>query len=223
MLVFLLYLGFILALFISFFILYILSKNDFVLVRQNVSLTEIFNLGISGVIIAGIISRIFYIFDTNSWNLLNPLSFFHIFKTEGLSLFGFYITLALWIYLRLKKQKALPRVFDIFALSFSPVFLSSFLVPYLSKMYYFIEIGVFVICLIFIIFLFRINKNYKLKDGSVTFLIFFLVSVQNFVLEVLFGKNLSISPSFYLSFITLFLSLGFFVYNQNLLFFKKRK
>lgn len=218
----LIYIAFLFTLLVSFFILYLLSKNDFVLVRQNVSLTEIFNITISGAILSGIMSRVFYVFDTNSWSLFNPLIFFHIIKVPGLSIFGFYITMAFWVYLRLKKQKALPRISDIISLSFSLVFLFSLLIPYARVPLYFVQIGLFVAGLILVSILFRVNKAYKLKDGSITFLVFFLVSLQNFILAILFGKNLSLSPTFYLSFIIMILSLGFFNHNQRIIFSKKK-
>lgn len=217
----LIYITFLFTLLVSFFILYLLSRNDFVLVRQNVSLTEVFNLTISGAIFAGIMSRVFYVFDTNSWNLFNPLVFFHIIKVPGLSVFGFYITMAVWVYLQLKKQKALPRIFDIISLSFSSVILFSLLIPYFQVPIYFIQLAIFVIALVLTAILFKMNRAYKLKDGSITFLIFFLVSLQNFILAILFGKNLSLSPTFYLSFIIMVLSLGFFANNQKILFAKK--
>lgn len=219
----LLYVSFFFSLFISFFILYLLSKNDFVLVRQNVSLTEIFNLAIAGFIVASLASRLFYIFDTSSWEFLNPLRFFHLLKLPGLSLFGFYIIFALWIYIRVQKQKTLARVLDIISLSFSPIFLFSLLVPYFKGVFYYAQLGLFIIFLILIAFLLRANKNYKFKDGSIASLVFFLVSIENFVLQILFGENLSVSPTFYLSFILGVMSLGIFIYNQKLFFFKKDK
>lgn len=218
----LLYSAFLFSFFISFFILYLLSKNDFVLVRQNVSLTEIFNLTISGVIIAGLASRVFYILDNSAWQFLNPLRFFHLLNLPGLSLFGFYLTFVFWIYLRIQKQKVFARVLDIISLSFSPLFIFSLLVPYLKGVFYYFQLGLFLAALVLIAYLLRANKNYKFKDGSIAVLVFFLVSLENFVIQILFGENLSTSPTFYLSFIVGIMSLGFFIYSQKL-FFKKNR
>lgn len=216
------YILFFITLFFCLFILYLLSKNDFVLLRVNISLSEVFNIALGGILFSAFFSRLFFVLDIASWSLLSPLRFFHFIRIPGFSVFGFFLSFALWIYLRSQKPKATNKLFDIFFLAFSPLFIFSFLVPQFSGVFYFVQLGI--MCMLFLLFIlvFKFNKNFVFKDGSVALLIAFLISVNNFILQIFFGNNLSFSPSFYLSFIILSLSLSFFIYNQKLFFFKKK-
>lgn len=174
-----LYIVFFLLCVITLFILYVLSKNDFVLLRKNISLAKIFDVIIISFLFSFFPSRIFYILDTFSFGLFKSLSFFHIFKFSGLSFLGFMIGIFFMVYLFFHQKKASLRIFDIFALTFFPFFIFSLFIIKLPGYFLFAQIGLAVLLLIIFAVLIKFHKNFTLSDGGVFFIFSFFVALIN--------------------------------------------
>jgi hypothetical protein len=156
-----------------------LSKNDFVLLRKNISLAKIFDVIIISFLFSFIPSRLFYVLDTFSFGLLKSLGFFHIFKFSGLSFLGFIIGIFFVVYLFFHQKKATLRIFDICALTFFPFFIFSLFIIKFPGYFLFVQIGLAVLLLIIFGFLIRFHKNFTLSDGGVFFIFSFLVAFVN--------------------------------------------
>ena len=74
----------ILVTFICFFLLFLFSKQDFVLLRQNISLSEMFDAAIVIFLFAILTGRIFYVLDSFNFELLHALRFFYITRFPGI-------------------------------------------------------------------------------------------------------------------------------------------
>src|SRR3989338_1646869 len=146
-------------LFVSLFILYVLCKDDFLLIRKDIKMPFLFN-------------NIF---------LINPLVFFHLVNYGGLSIFGGFLGGIFGLLLFTSEKKAAGRILDISSLSFFPLlFLYLFSKPFSD---FFVPLK-FVIPLLliamFIIFL-NFHKKYSLKDGNIFLYILILFSIFNLV------------------------------------------
>src|SRR3989344_825223 len=111
-----------LFIFICFFALFLFSKQDFVLLRQNISLSEIFDAAIIVFLLALLAGRIFYILDTFNFQLLHLVKFFYLTKFPGISTLGFFFGAAGGVLLLFRNKKGLRRIYDIFSISFFPLF-----------------------------------------------------------------------------------------------------
>src|ERR1035437_128302 len=74
--------------FIFLYLLYYLSRDDFVIVRKDISMERIFNLAFLTLIISLFFSRLFFVLEKMDPKLLNPLGFLAIPYFPGLSLIG---------------------------------------------------------------------------------------------------------------------------------------
>lgn len=174
----------ILVLFISLFVLYILTRQDFVLLRQNISLAQIFDLAAISFLAAFLVGRLFFILDNFMFGLFNVLRFFHLIRFPGISTIGFFIGGAVSIYFLFGKKKGMGRIYDIFAISFFPLY-SFFLISQkivLKTIYFPIILSVI---LIFIFgFFVRSHNKYILKDGSISLLFLLIISLISFIFEI---------------------------------------
>ena len=107
------------ALVLFLFRLYHLANDDYVLVKKNITLDDIFNAAFVCSAVALLFSRIFYVFMNPETVFLNPLGFLLFPYFPGLSLTGGLIggILALFFYCRRKKIPR-ARFFDFFSISF---------------------------------------------------------------------------------------------------------
>ncbi len=114
---------FILILVISFtfflYKLYHLANDDYVLVKKNIPLKDIFNAAIVIILISLLISRIFYVAFNPESVFFSPLGFLLFPYFPGLSLTGGVIgaITAAFIYSKMKKFPQ-DRFFDFLAMSF---------------------------------------------------------------------------------------------------------
>lgn len=175
------------SLIICFFILFIISRQDFVLLRQNISLAQIFDLSSVVFISAFIFGRIFLVVNDFNFQLLNLLTFFNIFKFEGINSLGFFAGGAVATYFSVKSRKALPRIFDIFSISFFPLFI--FLSVARKAVFSTVPIPAAIIFLSILIFSFLVRSHYKyiLKDGNISFVFLFLLTAETIVSGFIYG------------------------------------
>ncbi len=174
---------FIVCLISSLFILYMLTKHDFVLARKSLLLQEIFDTTLVGYIAFLITGRVLYIISVQEFSLFNPLRFFHIFKFPGTLFLGGLLGFGLVIYYVFRKKKILTRLYDIYALSLFPIFLFTLLFSYSKGDFLYFNILIFLLSCLFMGIGIYSYKNYTLKDGSIAFLFVCLATVLTIVSE----------------------------------------
>ncbi|HRN96171.1 MAG TPA: prolipoprotein diacylglyceryl transferase [Candidatus Levybacteria bacterium] len=213
--------------FFSMFLVYSLAKNDFVLLRKNVSLHELFDGVILSMLVGLLLARIFYLFEIQEFSWFHPFRFFHLLKLPGLSLFGFFVGIIPVLYFFLRKKKVLLRTYDIVFIALFPVFIFSLVTRSYSLLIpgFVIQILLAVAGCIILWICTRFYHNYTLKDGSIAMIICMVICLDLF----LYGfvgehKTLLLIFSFsQISSVILFLGAGvFLIKNQFELFSKKR-
>lgn len=108
----------ILSFLFSLFIVYMLSREDYTLMRKNITLEDMFNLSFLGIAGCLLISRIFFVLF--HWKRLysNPLAFLLIPYFPGLSFPG-GILVGMLLLLIISRKRKMPwgRLLDIFTLA----------------------------------------------------------------------------------------------------------
>ena len=208
---------FFILLVLSFFILFILSKRDFVLLRKNISVSLIFDYMFIALLVAFIIGRLLFILESSQFFLISPLRFIHVLRLPGFSILGFFIGGFFAVFFLFRKTKAISRIFDIFSLSFFPLFTASIFGSKIS----FGQITVpifFIFLFILFIFLLKSHVTYRLKDGSISALFILFVSIFSFLINF----NLHTKPFIvmftlvqWISICTAIFSIAFYFLNQN--------
>lgn len=108
-----------LCFFIFLFCLYLLSRDDFIILRKDVALNRIFNTAFLAAISALFFARLFYGLFFSKNVLFDPFVFLLLPKYAGLSLMGGVLGGALFLLLLLKtKNMPIARLFDFFSISF---------------------------------------------------------------------------------------------------------
>lgn len=187
----------ILCFIISLFSLYILSHDDYVFLRKNVSLEQIFNGAVLGFFVSVFFARLFYVLLNPDLKFLNPLTFFLFPYFPGLSIIGGIIGAVLFLYLYFPKKKVpTGRIFDFF--SFSALLSASFgyliagIWQILNKRTDFMilaDFAVYFILLLFIIrFILPVQRRGDFKDGSMGFFILSLFSLTLLITDI-FNKT----------------------------------
>lgn len=159
--------------FLFLFALYYLSRDDFVVVRRDISMEKIFSLAFLTAIFTLFFSRLVFILGSQDLQLLNPLSFFAIPYFPGLSLMGGIAGAAIFIFLYCSyKKMPVGKMLDLFALSFMgvlPVGLIVNFIMHLGKSGLFLNI-IFIFSLLIILLFAKIiypfSTKGEIKDGS---------------------------------------------------------
>ncbi len=171
------------VLFICFFLLYIFSKQDFVLLRQNISLAQVFDSAAIALVPAFLVGRALFILDSLEISFLHVLRFFHLVNFPGFSFFGFILGGSISIYLMYRKRKGISRILDIFTISFFPLFMLSLIMRPYPKGFFFVPIiYIFVLMPIFAFFI-KSHYKYILKDGGLALIFLLLVSVDTLIYQ----------------------------------------
>lgn len=217
----------IIALIFTMFLLFNLAKNDFVLLRKNVSLHELFDAVIISMLVGLLFARIFFVIDVQEYSWFHPFRFFHLIKIPGLSLYGFFVGVVPALYFLLRKKKVLHRVYDIMFISVLPLFV----VTLAARTYTLgvpsmvIQLGLAVAAICIIAIFITFFHNYTLKDGSLALLIFMLVSVDLFLngfQESSRSLIFSLSLSQLFSAALFLVSIVLLLHNQRILPFKNK-
>ncbi len=218
---------FFICFFIFLFSLYLVSRDDFVLLRKDVSLEKIFNLAFSVSLLTLFLSRFFYGIFYSKSILANPFVFLLVPYYPGLSLTGavvggaLVLVLLLWV-----KDMPIGRILDFFSISF----LSSLPIGILG--YYLLLLGrealdpkpiaLFVTYVLLLGVFVKIILPYllanKLKDGTLGLL--FLVSFSAISLignKVTKIKNITFTLEDLVLALVLLVCLGFIVRQEDLL------
>ena len=178
-------------LFLCFFLLFIFSKHDFVLLRQNISLSEIFDRAVIGLLFALVIGRLIFIVNDLNFSLLHVFRFFHLIKFPGISMLGFFVGGILIVYLLFRKKKGLGRIYDIFSLSFFPLFLFFLVTQGRALPIVLITSAIAVLLFLYYIFVTSHHK-YILRDGGISLILLLIICISVFALQALTSSTRAI-------------------------------
>lgn len=203
---------------VSFFILYLFSKHDFVLLRQNISLAQIFDSAIIVILVSFAFGRIFYFLNAGEFDILFSLGLIHFFNYPGFSILGFIIGAAVALGYIFRKKKGLGRINDIFTISTFPLFLFILVISSLKINNIYLPIVLIVIGIAVFAFFIKSHNKYILRDGSISYIYFFLVCLGSFFLQVFDKQKFELFFSFsslqILSALLAIVSLGMLFLNQ---------
>ncbi len=166
-----------LCFFIFLYILYYISKDDFVIIRKDISMERIFSMAIFTSLSALFFSRFFYVLINPSPAVLNPLGFLAFPYFPGLSLIGAVVGAEVFIYFYCSYKK-LPtgKIFDLVIMSFIGVLPVGFILTYLillGKTTIFFNVFFFISLFLLILFakiLYPFSIKGEIKDGSLGFI-----------------------------------------------------
>ncbi len=220
----------IICLFILFFSLYILGKDDYFFIRKNFSLENLFDYAFIGLFAGVIFARFLWGFFRSG---IEKGFLQHLFSPSdaGISLMGIVLGSMLILYL-ISKYRKLPtwRLFDFFSLAFLSTFPFGYLASSLfvknKEIFYYIVpaicylgIGVF-----FWKVLYRRLIASRLKDGSLSAFFLQVFSLMSFVLlfvHQFLNSSLQIDAAYIFLLIIFLGSFIFLLRNEK--YFKKIK
>lgn len=162
------FLLFLFGIFLSLFILYAVSRHDFVLLRQSISLRQVFDNVFISLFIFFITSRIAYAFFSQTLEVLNPLRFLYLTKYWGILPFVGFLGMASAILFLFRKKKNKLRILDIYFISFSPIILLDVLLMSNSGLSLYIKIVSVLVLLLFYGWFIKIHNKFTTKDGFIT-------------------------------------------------------
>lgn len=179
--------------FLFLFYLHVLSKEDFVFFRKNVSLESLFNVAFLTGFAALFTSRLFYVLFHPAMAFVNPLVFFGIPYFPGLSLSGALVGAVIFLYVYGRVRKApVERIGDFFTLPvllIAPLgLLSAAVLSGREEAVFFVLAACFTFFLFifFAKFLFPKLSGGQYKDGTLSYLF-----LMNFPLVILLASIIS--------------------------------
>jgi prolipoprotein diacylglyceryltransferase len=178
--------------FIFLYCVYVLSNDDFIFLRRDVTMEELFNMIFLGSLISLLISRLFYGFSHGDI-FTNPLVFVLFPYFPGLSLPGGVVGIGGYLmFLKTRKEKSLPvaRIADFFSIAFLislPIGFLGYLM--FSQHVMFIKLAVqaatyFILFIVFLRFFLTNLLNGKLKEGTITCLFLICFSAISLISNV---------------------------------------
>jgi len=155
---------------------FVFAKDDFILLRKNVALEQLFNISFSGFFITLFFARMTFVIEHFNYKYLDPLVFFLFPYFPGLSFAGGIIGGILCIVFFCKKKNfPFGRIFDITSLSFLFSIAVGLLFFFISELFFmkaglFLLLGASILFLFVFILLAVIFSGTLLKEGSIGFL-----------------------------------------------------
>src|ERR1035437_2521113 len=105
--------------FLFLYIIYYLSRDDFVLTRKDIPVAAVFSISFLTAVVALFFARVVFALANPASMLLNPLGFLAIYRYSGLSLTGSIVGAEVFIYAYCKyKKMPAGKIFDLFVLAF---------------------------------------------------------------------------------------------------------
>lgn len=164
------------SLLVFLYCIFVFAKDDFILLRKNITLEQLFNISFVIYILGFLFARFVYVLEHINSRYLDPLVLFLFPYFPGLSLSGgIAISVAYLFFFMNRKRLPFFRVFDIFTISFVFAFASglplftvvNFLVGKINPLVGGVGSIIFFLFAAFLSFLFMKNK---VKDGGVGYL-----------------------------------------------------
>ncbi|MGA2967734.1 MAG: prolipoprotein diacylglyceryl transferase family protein [Candidatus Levyibacteriota bacterium] len=210
----------VLVIFVCFFLflylVYYLSRDDFVLTRKDIPVTKVFSTVFLTGIVALFSARFIFVLSYPTSVLLNPLGFLAFYYYAGLSLIGAILGAEIFIYFYCRYQK-MPtgKIFDLFTLAFIgvlPIGLIGNFVIHLGKVGLFANLLLvfsIVLLLLFSKIIYPFSAKGEIKDGSLSFIFVAIFSFLYFLAKLFLNlKDFSfLNPESILLLIALFSSL----------------
>ena len=222
------------CLFVLLYCVYLLSNDDFIFLRRDLTMERLFNIIFLGSLSCLFFARLFYGFHAKSI-LANPFVFLLFPYFPGLSLLGGVLGGGvIFLFLRARRENSLPlgRMSDFFSIAF----LITLPIGYLGY-FMFSEDGFssirtgslvityLILSVIFLRFLLPQLLNGKFKEGTIAFLFLISFSVVNLISNAFskmsfldFFKNLE-----NLIFLAVLIALSVFLIKQENLLLKIRR
>lgn len=182
-----------LSIIISLFVLYILTKSDFVFLRKNITLHNMFDTLFLSFIGFFLFARILYVFAGLRKELYSFIPFLHMLRYPGSLYLGGILGFALVVYLRFRKKKILLHILDVYSLSLYPFFLFILLSSELSGNFLFFNLFILLLSLLFFGIGIYSYKNITLKDGTISLLFLCLICVFTIINEFSTGTRVVFS------------------------------
>jgi hypothetical protein len=177
--------------FLFLYIIYYLSRDDFVLTRKDIPVTRVFSLAFLTAVVALFSARLVYVLSSPGAQLLNPLGFLAFYHDGGLSLNGAIIGAEVFVYVYcLYKKMPAGKIFDLFTLAFLGVLPVGLIVNFIFSLG---RVGLFVNLLfifsIFLLFIFGkiiypFSAKGEIKDGSLGFIFVAIFSFLYFLTKL---------------------------------------
>ncbi len=181
------------------YIVYVLSRDDFVILRSNTSIEKIFNLAYLSALFSLFSARLFYVLSNPKPIFATPLGFLLFPYFPGLSLIsgllgGYLISVIILKFWKLP----IGRITDFFSIGFLAAFPIGFLFSVfysnqkISLPFYFSIVSYLLLLFVFVKFILSITTGGKIKDGSLSFLFMFSFSLFYLLSNISFslGKNI---------------------------------
>jgi prolipoprotein diacylglyceryltransferase len=165
----------IICFFIFLYCFFVFAKDDFLLLRKNITLEQLFNIIFVSFIVSIFGARFLYVLEHLSPVYLQPLVFLVFPYFPGLSVTGGIISASVIIWYIVRKKKfPLAHLFDIFSLCFLASWFSGMLFFVLAELtrrnfLFFYFSGSVLGFIIFGFLVFSFTKN-SLKEGNTAFL-----------------------------------------------------
>ncbi len=179
---------------IFLFVVFALTKDDFILIRKNISTEQIFNIAFLVGFAALFSARAVFVISHFTPHYYNPLVFLLFPYFPGLSLLGavFGGTFCIALYARFHKIPTL-RVLDFFSIAASSGIMLGLFIEYLFTR----NLSLYILPLEAVLFgvvsllLGKLTQLNKLKEGSISFIFFSSLSFIFLVGAFMTFKNIS--------------------------------
>lgn len=171
---------YIIAVFVSLFILYAVARHDFVLLRQSISLRQVFDNVFLTLMVFFVAARVAYSFYIQNLQLLNPLRFLYLTKYWGILPYAGFAGAIFALLFLFRKKKNKLRILDIYFISFSPIILLDILLKGNHGVTLLIKVIAVVVLLLFYGWFLKIHNKFTTKDGFIalmTIITYSLVSL----------------------------------------------
>ncbi len=175
---------YLLGIFSSLFILYAVARHDFVLLRQSISLRQVFDNAFISFFVSFIIARAAFALYTQTWQLFNPLRFFYLTKYWGLLPYAGFAGAIISILILFRKKKNKLRILDIYFLSFSPLILLDILLKSNHGILILIKIISVIVLVSFYGWFIKIHNKFTIKDGFITCMTLITYTLTTLALSV---------------------------------------
>lgn len=208
---------------IFLFFLHFICRDDFILLRKNISLESVFNLAFLVSIAALLGARLFYVFNHPSVSFLNPLFFFLFPYFPGLSLAGGIIGGGVFLFFFSRARK-MPtgRLFDFFSTAFLSSLPIGLLGYFLLSRINLISLGVlfslFSYLILFFVFAFYLLPRQlkgRFSDGTLGFIFLLSFSLIS-ILAKLFNKSFYFGVELIILFLIMIFSLYVLIKKEKL-------
>lgn len=207
--------------FLFLFILHFLSRDDFVLLRKDVSTERVFNIAFVVLPVSLFFGRIIFAVSNPTANFLNPLYFLLFPYFPGLSFIGAIFGTSLFLYFIFKSKKMpIERLLDLFTFSLSAVMPLAVLGFFalnknlISWIFLFFVLSYLIVFLFNFIFLLPMFLKGRIKEGSIT-LIFLICSSAFSLLGEIISKKILFNAEIVVCLVTLVSSLIIYLQKEE--------